>query len=249
MAKQRYKKIQAGRLVREVLWSAAFPRDEPRARAAKAKCSTAARQAMNDKLSWRKLQMSLAANFDGGDLVVTLTYGDEHLPKSRDEARKRIKSFLSLLRGVRRKRKAETLYLYNIESLHENGRWHHHMVINGTGADYDEIRSLWKYGSDVEFERLDIYGYEALAKYLTKEAADGMREVGSRSWVGSINLKKPTVHPTEWVPGNMRLEPPANAYIIHREGFDNEWGRFAYVEYLLPEPPPITKYRPRPKKK
>lgn len=244
MAKQRYKKVEAGQFVRELLWSAAFPRDEPRARAAKAKCSTAARQKMNDILSWRKLQMILATNFNHDDLVVTLTYDDGHLPKSREEARRRIKAFLTLLRGQRKSKGEEMRYLYNIESLHSNGRWHHHMVINGTGADYEEIRSLWRYGEDVEIERLDVYGYEGLAKYLTKEATSGQRSVGARSWTASVNLKKPTIYPTQWVPGSMRLEPPANAHILHREGFENEWGRFCYVEYLLPTPPPPTKIRP-----
>lgn len=51
----------------------------------------------------------------------------------------------------------------------EGGRLHHHMVVNGTGADLDVLRSLWPYG-EVELEPLDTWqGYEALAKYLTKE--------------------------------------------------------------------------------
>ncbi len=246
MAKQRLKRIEAGRLVREVLWSASFPLDTPKARAEKVKCSSAARQRINDRYSWQKLKMVLATNFKESDLVVTLTYDDSHLPTNREEARKLLKKFLVQIRAHRKKRQEELFYVYNIEDKHGDGRLHHHVVINGTGEDYELIRSLWTNGENVYIEPIDVYGYEELAKYLTKEPREyGHSDVGARTWVPSLNLSKPKVYPTQWVDGSVRLEPPANAYVLARESFSNEWGSYSYVEYLLPEPPKAKRVRPR----
>ncbi len=252
MAKQRLKRIQAGRLVREVLWSASFPTDTLKARAEKAKTSSAARQKINLRCSWQKLKLVLAANFDYTDLHVTLTYDDAHLPPDKDAARKLLKKFLVQLRDYRRAHGGDVYYVYCTEDKHGDGRIHHHIVINGTGQDYDLIRSLWIYGSDVYFATIDQYGYDELAKYLTKEPREyGKTDVGGKTWVPSHNLHKPEVSPTEWVPESVMLSPPANAYILSREGFENEWGRYSFVEYLLPEPPPNWRARPRsgPKRK
>ncbi len=250
MARQRFKRIQAGRLVREALWTASFPNDTPKARAEKIKCTSAARQRMNDKYCWQKLKMVLAANFSYTDLVLTLTYDDDHLPRNKEAARKLLKKFLQELRVYRKNRHAELKYIYCTEDKHGDARIHHHVVINGTGADYDLIYSLWTHGTELHFEPVDSYGYEELAKYITKEPREcGHSSVGGRSWVPSLNLQKPDVKPTEWVDGNMRLEPPANAYILQTESFENEWGRFSYVEYLLPAEPVAKKTRPRKKKK
>ena len=246
MGKQRLKRIQAGRLVRQVLWSASFPNDTPKARAEKAKCSSAARQAINDRYSWEKLKMVLAANFGYNDIVATLTYDDAHLPPNTTEARKRLKRFLASLREHRRYRGQDLAYVYNIETLHGDGRIHHHIVLNGTGQDYELLRSLWVYGTDLEFSRIETWGYEELAKYLTKEPREyGRSCVGERTWVGSRGLKRPEVQPTEWVSADVRLEPPVNAHVLRSQSFRNEWGSFSYLEYLLPLRPKPRRARPR----
>ena len=101
MAKRR-KVIRAGRLVYAAVYSTVHPSDSPEARAAKTKCSTAARQRMNMKYAWQKLELLLASNFSARDLVVTLTYDDDHLPDDRDGAVEKIKRFWVQLRKARR---------------------------------------------------------------------------------------------------------------------------------------------------
>ena len=245
MPKQRLKRIQGGRLVKQALWSAAFPCDTPKARAEKARCTTMARQARNDKAAWEKLKMILASNFDYQDLMITLTYDDNHLPPNIIAARKLLKKFLGQLREYRRCRGDELRYVYVTENVHGDGRIHHHLVINGTGQDYDIIRSLWIYGENLEFSRVESWGYEELAKYLTKEPRKyGRNCVGERMWTPSRNLKKPVVHPTEWVSEDVRLEPPVNAHVLKSHSFKNEWGSFSYLEYLLPDQPKQQRSRP-----
>lgn len=246
MGKQKLKTVVAGSFVRSVLWSGAFPRDNPKARAEKAKFSSAARQAINDRTSWEKLKSTLQANFSETDLVVTLTYDDDHLPPNSMGARKNLKAFFANLRKHRKARGEDVLYVYNIEMLHGDGRIHHHVVLNGTGNDFEAIRSLWAYGNDIEFSIIDEWGFEELAKYLTKEAREkGRMAVGDRSWVGSKNLKKPEVSPTEWVNGDVELKPPINAYVIKSHTIQNEWGKFQYLEYRLPDPPKAKRARPK----
>lgn len=244
--KQRLKRIRAGRLVREVLWTPAFPSDNPKTRAEKTRCSTEARRKINDRTSWQKLKTVLATNFSGSDIVMTATYDDRHIPYNRDDARMRLSRFLRALRKQRREHGQELRYVYCTEDKHGDGRLHHHIVLNGTGEDFAVLRSLWTYGQNLHFELLDIYGYEELARYLTKEAREfGHAWVGARSWVGSRNLKKPEIMPSEWVSGSVRLQPPQNAHVLSTESFENSWGRFAYVEYLLPPEPKAVRTRPR----
>ncbi len=63
------------------------------------KMSSAARRRLNLKAASRQLELLIAANFTRRDLVVTLTYDDEHLPQSRAEAVKNLKKFFRALRG------------------------------------------------------------------------------------------------------------------------------------------------------
>ena len=165
MAKRR-KTVVAGRLVFETAYPAALPSDAEHVRQAKTKMSSAARRRLNLKAACRQLELLIAANFDRRDLVVTLTYDDAHLPQSRAEAVKNLKRFFRALRGVRRRQGLPELkYIYVTEGKHEHGRWHHHLILNGTGNDMETIRSLWAYGEQVNIEPLDDTQYRALAEY------------------------------------------------------------------------------------
>lgn len=177
MAK-RLKTITAGRLVVVGCYTIPTPRSTGQERRALREISSAAQMEINAKRSWQKLELLLAANFGKGDLHVVFTYDDEHLPPDREAAVKLMKKLIQQLRAHRRARGQETRYIYVTEQLSsEGGRLHHHMVLNGTGEDLEVLRSLWPYG-EVELEGLDVWqGYEALAKYLTKEP----RECGRRS--------------------------------------------------------------------
>lgn len=170
---KRLKTITAGRLVAGVCYSVAVVQDGPAERAAKNNMSTAAQERINLRRAWQKLEMLLAANFGPRDLHVVFTYDDEHLPPNRGSANKLLRKIFPQLRLYRRARGQETRYIYVTEQLSaEGGRLHHHVVLNGTGDDLEVLRSLWPYGQ-VDIERLDVWqGYEALAKYLTKEARE-----------------------------------------------------------------------------
>lgn len=234
MAK-RIKTVTGGRLVAAVCYTVSTLQDSAQERTAKNQMSSAAQERINLRRSWQKLEMTLAANFGARDLHVVLTYDDAHNPQNRDEAVKRLRKLITQLRAHRRARGQETRYIYVTEQLSaEGGRLHHHVILNGTGADIDVLRSLWPCGQ-VDLERLDVWdGFEAMAKYLTKEPRElGKAELGARSWTPSVGLVKPRVE-TERVPDNVTVAAPPGAITLDRQEARNEYGEYQYIKYLLP---------------
>lgn len=251
MAKRR-KIMTAGRLVRGVIYTGSSPLDGQRERAEKLQMSSAARDRMNLKKSWEKLEMVLAANYSYRDLHVTLTYREGSLPQNRAAAVKLLKKFLTQLRAHRKARGQPLIYIYVTEDKHGDARLHHHIVINSTGEDYEIIRSLWLYGDNIDFEPVGTPGYTVLAQYLTKEPREyGKPEVGARTWTPSLGMRKPEVE-TGYVPDNMTLTAPPGAVILDRGEGGLGYSSFLYIKYLLPEAPPKLprRYRrPPPKTK
>lgn len=242
MAK-RFKRIRAGRYVREVLYTAPEPRDSARVRAEKSKMTTAARKKMNDKTARVKFEMLIAANFHPSDYVVTLTYRDADLPQSRKEAVERVKKYIKDLREVRKKNGQAMRYVYVTENAHGEGRYHHHLIINRASAgDMEAIRSLWVYGQSIEIQQFKDREIDQWAQYLTKEGGD--RPVGSRMWSGSKDLQKPVIE-TAYVPSSTTLSPPPDSWILERSGGEiTVYGAsYEYVKYILP--PETIKHPPQ----
>lgn len=250
---KKLKKIRCGRMVYMVCYTAPDRTDSPRARAEKLHASTAAREALNARTSCDKLERVLAANFDDGDLYLTLTYDDAHLPENRDAAVRRVRSFIPKLRAARKARGQPLKYIYVTEGACPGGRLHHHMVINSTGEDLAEIKRLWIYGDNVEIRRLTFgrdYSYRDLASYLTKEPREwGHPQVGERTWTPSLGLAHPEPE-TEEVPDYMALAAPPEAIDVYYEPpHQNGWGEYSYLRYMLPKAPGRKKPRPKRKQK
>lgn len=231
MAKRK-KTIIAGSIVKTIIYTAPEPLDGKKARAEKSKMTSAAQKAMNDKTARGRLEMLLAANFTGRDLFVTLTYRDADLPPNRAAAVKLLRGFIKHLRDHRRARGQELKYIYTTEEKHGAARLHHHLVINGTGADVDLIRGLWPYGDVMDMKYVGERDFETLALYMTKESAEG-RPVGAQMWTASRNMKKPVVQ-TCYVPNDTMLAVPAGCHIIEKEERVTEFGSYSYIKYRIP---------------
>ena len=143
---------------------------------------------LNEKNSRRYFIQLVNANFKDGDYHLTLTYNDKTLPKSEEEIQKEIRNFLNRLRRKYKKAGAELKYILVTEAKNKNGqptRVHHHLVINNA-LSRDEIEGVWKNGyANCDRLQSDEYGFEALARYLTKNAN------GKKRWSDSRNLIKP----------------------------------------------------------
>ena len=230
----KFKKIiVAGPLVIEAVYPAPNPRDGLVVRAGKQRLSTEAQQRMNLKYSYQKLELEIAANFGTNDLYCTLTYDDEHLPKNRKAATRRIQAFSKKLRAARDEKGKELRYIYVTEGKHGDGRIHHHVLINSTGDDFDLIKKLWSHGR-VDFVQIRIdreKNYESLAKYLCKEHRE---KVGQRLWSGSRNLRKPEQESYR-VDDDASILPPPGALVLDDSGDHvTEYGHYRYIKFLAP---------------
>lgn len=228
----KFKKIiVAGPLVVETVYPASNPRDSAGVRAGKKALSSEAQQRMNLKYAYQKLELLIAANFGIRDLYITFTYDDAHFPNSRKEANERMKAFWRRLRAARKEKGQELRYIYVTEHKHGEGRWHHHVLINATGDDYNLIRELWGQGG-IEFRKIRIdrdKNYETLARYLCKEQRD---KVGLRLWSGSRSLHKPERECFR-VPDDTPLTPPRNATVLTDTGdVTTAYGHYRYIKYL-----------------
>lgn len=246
MGKQKHKMIVAGPLVYEAIYPMPLPRDPSAVRRGKQELTKPAQERLNLKNQWQKLECLMAANFRRGDLVLTLTFTDEWLPESRTEAIRRFKMFVSLLRERRAPFMKPTYYLYNVEHRHykekpvytpiekaKQGRWHFHVLLNSTGADYEDIKACWQYGLfDVKPFRVDRErNYETLARYWTKEAVD---KNGQRRYSGSRGLKRPEID-TQIIDSRKALEPPKGSEVYGNTGeVSTLYGKYQVVKYVYP---------------
>ena len=233
LAKNRTKKIiVAGSLVVEAVYDRITAKDGPAARAAKSRSSSEAQKRLNLKNSVLKLELTLAANFRPGDLVILFTYDDEHLPGSRKEAELALKRFRRLLSVERVMRGQELKAVWNIEHRHGDGRWHHHMVLNSTGDDMEIVRRCWLNGH-VDVRKLIIdreHSYEALARYMCKEAGD---KLGQRAWSCTRNLAKPEVE-TFRVDDDTTVQVPKGGVELQAESGRDAFSGWKVVKYLAP---------------
>lgn len=211
MAKRR-KVIRAGDLVSEVIYTAPQPRDNERTRAAKHRATCEAQKLQNKKRQWQRAMLLIAANFNPYGYFVTLTFDEEHRPESRAAVKTYMRRYWRLLRAARRARGDELRYMYAIEDKHEKGRLHVHALINGSGAhDYEDLRSLWQFGADIDIKPVERDRIIELARYFTKEE----KPVGDKSWICSQNLIQP-VYESSFVPDSTTLEIPPGAAILEQ---------------------------------
>ena len=236
------KRILAGCLGIEVDMPVRQRGDSQKVRAAKAKATSAAQKRMNQLNSLMELELRLAANFPtaGSGLVIVLTYDDEHLPKTRKQAQRRFKYFLSKLREARREAKLpEPRVIYAPEVLTSaTGRWHHHIVLDNTGDDLEMVRRCWIYGSDIECRKLrvdDEKNHETLARYMSKElreAQDYESKPGLHGWSCTRNCLKPEVD-VVLVEDSARLEAPHGAAVLLHEERRSEFAGYEILKYRL----------------
>lgn len=238
--------IQAGALVLEAVYPRGNGHDSPRTREGKRKLSSEAQQRMNLKHSYQKLELMIAANFWPGDLMVTLTYDEDSLPRSRTAATAKLKRFRADLKAARKAAgRPEPVMIFNTENAFGEGRWHHHLILNNVGEDYEELRRLWPWGSSLEIRRIKLdreHSFEGVARYLCKEARE---RPGLRSWSYTRNCKHPEIETFPVPDDQAQLQPPKGALVYEDAREQNEFGSWRYVKYLAPGWENGMKPRPR----
>lgn len=130
---------------------------------------------INERNVIKKLRRKIHANFDPGDLFLTLTYRRENRPSPR-EARRELARYFARLRRAYRKAGQELKYIVVTEYM--NKAIHHHLVLkdlpDGTGG---KLASRTWTGGGAHCKYLYENGqYELLASYLIKETNKNFHE-------------------------------------------------------------------------
>ena len=235
--------IDGGAVVYEIEHPVRQRGDSDKVRAAKSKATDAAQRLRNQILSTRELELRLAKNYPtpGSGLVCVLSYDEAHLPRNRKEAQRRFKYFLKKLRAARKTAGLpEPRVIYAPEALSSaSGRWHHHIVVDNTGDDFDMIRAAWIYGSDVEIEKIRVdeeKNHETLARYMSKELREAQEydcKPGLHGWGCTRNCLKPEVD-VRIVDDRAQLRAPKGATVLIHERHATEYAEHAVLKYRLP---------------
>lgn len=153
------------------------------------KCKRAQRN-LNDKNARKKLQRLLNLNFHDGDYWITLTYSNENLPPSMQDALKNMQNYIRRINYKRTKNKLEKAkYIYVTEYSDERKiRCHHHLVMDA-GLPMEIVEETWPKGKRNNIRRIsrDKEGLTGMANYLSKDPK------GKKRWCASTNLLKPKI--------------------------------------------------------
>lgn len=201
------------------------------------RCSS--RSSINHALSGTpldRLELRLALfGYDG--IFYTLTFSEEYLPKDLDGV---MRVWNAFLKRVKRWRKGVPLdyYVYRIEGLHGDSRYHIHAFLRDSDLPPAVVRYLWTWGfvDDEPFDEKRVLaekGYRCLARYFTKERP----EVGRHAWGDARKLKSLIPPPEVRASRTGRISIPRDAVLlpVSDDLKKTAWGYYQYARYLLPK--------------
>lgn len=181
-----------------------------------------------------RLELRLALyGFEGSHY--TLTFDDANLPRDFAGVRKAFRAFAG---RIKRWQKGQPFdYIYCIEGLHGDHRYHIHTVFRDSDFSPAEIRYLWKYGEvDDEPVLRKEGGYRRLAVYFNKERTDGYWiPIGRHPWSCSRSLSQAIPPPERWMDDSGVIEIPDDVIWARRGDGNNDFGSYYYGSYILPK--------------
>lgn len=175
------------------------------ARGQKRNESTKEQQTLNLRHAQRWFTQKAHANYSSADWTATLTYQDEFLPSTLEEARANVRSWVRRINYRRLRDELPALcYMGVTECEKDDGatstRFHHHLLLDGR-TNPETYRALWYKGQGisrqpigmVDVNRLDFsHGHIlGLCSYMMKNPA------GKQRWMQSRNLRRPIRLPAD----------------------------------------------------
>lgn len=181
-----------------------------------------------------RLELRLALfGFEGSHH--TLTYDPEHLPRDFRGVRASLRAFMG---RARRWNDGELFdWIYCIEGLHGDHRYHIHMVLRDSDFPPAVVRHLWTGGEAWdEPVLLKTGGYRRLAEYFNKERTDGIViPIGRHPWSCSRSLSRQLPLPERWRDSSGAIEIPDQVCWARRGQLENAWGAYNYASYIMPQ--------------
>lgn len=153
----------------------------------RAKPTSEMQSRLNQRNAERALIRLLNANFTEDDISVTLTFSEEHLPDSYEEAERRMKNFLRRVKRLRAKLGLSEIKYIIIPG---SGRYHFHIPMNG-GIDDKTLASLWPYGycNTIHFQ-FNESGLEGHARYVARQFEED--QYGGRDLLSMLDIDEET---------------------------------------------------------
>lgn len=236
---------RAGPLVKEC--RALRPRLSPGDTAQDRKAKAQLRRCAVNRRAVDRLEIRLAVLGRTGTHY-TLTFDDEHLPPTFAEVRRALRNFLV---RVARWRGGEPLdYIYCIEGLHGDHRYHVHFVCDYRDLSPEEVRRLWRQSQWVEDEpvllersykdprtgswvKVSDGGFRRLAEYLNKERTDGLViPIGRHPWSCSRSLNAKVPPPELWRDQGGEISIPDSSLWARRSVVENDFGAYRFASWI-----------------
>ena len=178
-----------------------------------------------------RLELRIALfGFDG--MHYTFTFSDPYLPQNFTGVRKAWRAFKG--RADRWKKGAPFDWIYAIEGLHGDHRYHIHVILRYSDFSPTEVEWLWKYGGvEMELVLQKDGGYRRLAEYFNKERTDGFFiPIGRHPWSCSRDLSRRVPPPEKWMDESGVIEIPDNVMWARRGNTVNDFGAYYYGSYI-----------------
>lgn len=191
---------------------------------------------LNEHNAEQKLIRLLNANFTPDDIEIHLTYRQENLPNTPEEAERDAQNFLRRVKRLRKKLGLPELKYVNIpEGGFEGTRYHFHITMNG-GIDRSRLEELWGYGyANSKKLQFNENGVEGLARYITKQFRSHKDELPFRKrWTASKNLIIPKPKDRDGKLSRRKVEELATIEANSNEAFER-----IYEGYHLSECKPF----------
>ncbi|MDM0874808.1 hypothetical protein QTI50_15065 [Clostridium perfringens] len=225
----REKKIYSGDMLEVEIYPISL-RDRNQSRKKKEKISVPKQRNLNNKNSIKHLIRLLNTNFSNKDYSVTLTYDNKNLPSNEEKAKRDVSNYIRRIkRYIKKNNLSELKYVALVEYKEsKNGdkpvRIHHHIVMNGV-IPRDKVEDIWGKGrANADRLQADEFGFEALARYISKDPK------GNKRWCQSMNLKQPKVKVNDFKYSRKKVIELSNSQ-GERQAFENIYKGYLYRDY------------------
>lgn len=170
----------------------------------------------------------------------TLTFDSEHLPGDFRGVRRELQSFFRRCKRWRESRgeSAAFDYIYCIEGLHGDRRYHVHLILDYYQIGPSEVEYLWRRGMVNPGDEpgpvlLKHGGFRRMAEYLNKERTDGfVIPIGRHPWSASKSLRDKLPKPEKWTDDSGVIDVPDDAVWVSRGSTENDFGAYYYASWI-----------------
>lgn len=179
-----------------------------------------------------RLELMLAL-MGWGCSMYTLTFADETLPVSFGQVRARWRAFAKALARVHG---GAFRYVYCIEGLHGDHRWHVHAVLRDADFCEGDVLRLWGGGCVEDVQPLlpdRQMTFRDRARYFTKERRDGLVVPrGVKQWVASPMLYRDLPPPEKRQVRSGAIRVPGNVWTQTGGEKTNAFGAYRYRSWI-----------------